>query len=319
VSLNEAPLSSKDPLQGSASIPGKIFVLGEYAVLADRPAIVATLGPRFHMSHSRSEVEPVSVDIPALHPRSPAGRLLAWARERGLPELQHSFVDPHQGAGGFGASTAQFALVYQKYSRLAGFEASAMGARKLYRELMQDEALVPSGADLVAQWSGGVICFDPGEATIRSFWRQFGWQDLLVFSASHRKVATHDHLAGLADGGFSIARDSALISSLDEVVRHVIAAPQDQASLGQALNEYADLLYQAGLELEAAHADREALSALPDVLGVKGTGALLADAVVVLIAPDAPREMIIEKARSRGLKLIADGLEEQAGVLCANA
>lgn len=317
MSLNAVPFSTENggPSQGGAlgSVPGKVFILGEYAVLSGSPALLATLGPRFRVkSGGRSE----------FHPMSPAGRLLAHTRGRGIADPELQFEDPFQGEGGFGASTAQFALLYARLAREAGWELSALGARRVYRELMAHEPLPPSGADLVAQWSGGVVCFDPNRGTVLPHFRTIDWRQLLVFSAAGqagRKVPTHEHLAVLARNPVHVSGVSNLLDRvLDRGLRAVTDA--DAAGLGRAMNEYAAELSHAGLELEAARADREALAVIPGVLGVKGTGALLADAVTVLLEPaSASRSRVIEAAQARGLRLVADGLgsEPQAGVICA--
>jgi mevalonate kinase len=308
-----------------SSVAGKAFILGEYGVLADRPALVAAVGPRF-----RAHAATAGQGTTEFHPQSPAGRLLAWARSRGLADPGLRIEDPHHGAGGFGASTAQFALLYRRLASEAGFEPSALGARKMYRELMADsaEGMPPSGADLVAQWSGGVSYFEPAKARVRSVWEDFDWGDLLVFSATAlpgRKVATLEHLAALKGSGLlsglvsgeSRAPEHYWVGALSRVVEDAVSSPGDQAGLGRAMSRYADLLATAGLELPAAREDRLALASLPGVLGAKGCGALLSDAVVALVSAEADaahREAVIRAALSRGLVLVADGLVDEEGI-----
>lgn len=312
-----------------ATIAGKVFLLGEYAVLAGGPAIVATLGPRFACRAGGAG--------DAFHPRSPAGRLEAWLRERGVESPSLGFVDPYHGAGGFGASTAQFALLYAAAcERDLALDRSALGARSLYIELLSaggDLGFPPSGADLVAQWSGGVVCFEPAagpRGSVSQVEDSWGFRDLLVFSATARqagrKVATHEHLAGLAgrvargeEGGALLAPGSSFVRRLTEVTRAALAAASSRGAngLGQAFTRYADLLQEAGLEAPAALEDRRALAGLPGVVGVKGAGAMLADSVVAMLEPGLPAEgraRVLEVARSRGLELAADGLRPEGGI-----
>ncbi len=291
----------------SFNIAGKVFLLGEYAVIAGRPAIVAAVSPRFRLSVGRDRAETI------FHLESPASRLV---RESGVSLPPLHFEDPHEGRGGFGASTAQFALVYSALSRVSpgAFNWDWKSAWKLYRKLMKDSVLIPSGADLVAQWQGGVVFFDPSQERCESPWRFFDWSRLLVFSASGqagRKIATHEHLSALAKEGFPL-RHEKLITSLERMTAagaHALRE-NDVLALGLALDEYAETLSRADLELSATRADREALRDLPGVCGVKGTGALQADGVLVLLEPDtSDRSRIIQAATSRGLVLIADGLK----------
>jgi hypothetical protein len=333
VSPTAAPSSTESGVERVASVAGKVFLLGEYAALTGSPALLAAVGPRFVL-RARSSGRgahlgppgPASSAASAFHPASPAGRLIERARERLGAGFGFSFwfEDPYRGEGGFGASTAQFALVYGALAEEAGWELSAHAARKLYRELMAGEKLPPSGADLIAQWSGGVVRFDPSRAGgdgIESRAAGLDWGALLVFSAAAlpgRKVPTHEHLARLADSPLRPDRVATLAALVDRADRAILSG--DGASFGAGLTEYARALSDAGLELAAARADREALASVPGVLGVKGAGALLADAVVVWLAPEATtlggaeRSRVIQAARERGLKLIADGLgPQQAG------
>ncbi len=314
MSLNERMPSCK--AQGGAAIvstsPGKIFLLGEYAVLAERPALVAAVGPRFGMSRG---LIGTSTEF---HPQSPSGRLLAYARKKGVDLGAMSFVDPMNGAGGFGASTAQFALLYLAFSREQGVDASAWGARKLYRELMRDEPLPPSGADLIAQWVGGVTFFDPSSAQVSKIDLRAVGQHLLVFSASNqsgRKVATHTHLQSLARRGFPSLEDQALIDELasitDQGAKSCLAG--QVRGFGAALGSYGAALRRAGLECEAATRDREALGEISGVIGVKGAGALQADALIVMCETLDAQAHVIEAAQARNLKLVCRGITDEPG------
>lgn len=284
-----------------ASVAGKVFLLGEYSVLAGYPALVAAVGPRFELAESAGEAA-------AIHPESPAGRLLATvaAANGGL-----IFNDPYRGEGGFGASTAQFALFYARLAAERGWDLDPLSARRAYRELAVGN---PSGADLVAQWEGGVVEYEPLEERIAQRYGDADWSRLLVFSAAGqpgRKVATHDHLSAL--GGL----DGAWVGELAAITRGALADLADR--LGPAMRATAEVLAEVGLECEAARGDREAISRLPGVAGAKGAGAMLADIVIVWMRESAgrgslERKAVLELARERGLRLIADGLEREAGI-----
>jgi mevalonate kinase len=299
------------------SIPGKIFLLGEYAVLSGGSALIAAIGPRFRLKAGGA--------APAFHPQSPAGKLLGATRE--FKSRGFAFSDPHEGEGGFGASTAQFALVYGALAEETGWDLTPQAVRRVYRELLiegsAEQALPPSGADLIAQLSGGVVKFDAARETIVTHTQSADWRQLLVFSAAAqpgRKVPTHEHLERLGSLG------ATLIASLGALVDQAEQAllKRDSAAFGRALVEYADVLSSQGLELDQARADRLALCALPGVLGAKGTGALLADTLIAWLDPAAntgteTRGRVIKAAQARGLKLIADGLKPEPGWLCEQA
>jgi mevalonate kinase len=297
------------------SVPGKVILLGEYAVLTGLSAIVAAIPPRFQirLGSSRQEV----------HPRSPLGRLQEWAIEKNWPALNFNFLDPYHGAGGFGASTAQFALAYMAYRQAMGDTVSAeslswKSALALYRQLMADEPLIPSGADLVVQWQGGVIHFDPKGSFCSDVTENFDWSCLLVFSATQlpgRKVPTHEHLELLSKQGFP-NQCAELLSQLSQITDQGALSIRggNVEEFGKAIDAYAEVLYGANLEVAGAHEDRIALRTLPGVLGVKGAGALQSDALIIALEPGANRAEIIEGAQKRGLVLISNGIQIQSGV-----
>ncbi len=296
--------------------PGKVFLLGEYAVLAGVPAIALTFGPSFVLRASESE--PLGPELPfSIH--SPAGRLLERAIKDGARVPRLVFEDPWRGAGGFGASSAQFVLTFRALHALAGWtygdpsEPEWLRCWKLYREFTSDAKVPPSGADVVAQCLGGLVAFgfEGGRPEAQSM--SVPWR-FLVFSATQgdasRKVATHTHLDDLARGGFlsGQGRFGSLLSDLRSVVREGLVAVRsgDATAFGRAMTAYADWLSAAGLEVDAAREDRFSLSEREGVLGVKGAGALQSDAIVVLLSDAEDREAsdeVLAVAARRGLKL----------------
>jgi mevalonate kinase len=257
-----------------------------------------------------------------IHPESPAGKLLAWAEKTVSAEVLKNalhdltFEDPLKGAGGFGASTAQFALVYHAIGAAAGWDLSWKAGWKLYRELTRKETEFksPSGADLIAQWRGGVTWFDTSKVEAEDLYSCADFSGLMIFSATGqagRKVATHTHLDDLDA--------THLRQSIAPATDAGIAAIRsgDLQALGKAMNEFAQALNGLGLEIPATTADRQALAALPGVLGVKGAGAKQADAVLVLVDPAAgasAREQVQKLAESRGLRLACHGLSKVKGL-----
>ena len=170
------------------AVPSKVFIIGEYAVLDGSPAIVATFAPRFTLACVSSSEAKKEV----FHPDSPAGRLMKQSRWEGIWE----FVDPYSGSGGFGGSTAEFLLTYavaQLKSDLNPVPENAWDAWSRYRRFTPRA----SGADLVAQWLGGVVVVDLKKQSALQLDTDRIGNSILVFSAAHqenRKVKTHEHL-----------------------------------------------------------------------------------------------------------------------------
>ncbi len=289
----------------SGSAPGKVFLLGEYAVLAGKPAALLALAPRFECVHRNFAGSEAFAAFPE---KSPVGRLLRWAVRLSpkLPDLGY-FVDPLAGAGGFGASTAQYLLAYTQLAQALDWERGWLRAWTLYRELMSDEPIVPSGADLVSQALGGLTVFSSERLLAERLDGVLDPAALLVFAATGhagRKVATHEHLRSIADRGL-IEPGSLLLATLAAPLAQGLAALRSGSHerLGPALTAYAEALAGHGLEAPAAREDRLALHAIEGVIGVKGAGALLSDGVVVCVRPDTEvRAQVIAAASARGLK-----------------
>ncbi len=294
--------------------PGKVFLLGEYAALAAIPAILAAIEPRFELR----EVAGPS-DATEFHPESPAGKLLAHGRRLGWRESRFKFVDPYRGAGGFGGSSAQFVLTYRMLAEELKWSLDWREVWKLYRWLTNDgTAVAPSGADVVAQWEGGLSLCNPGAGVCEPVSPAWDGSGVFVFSAaSHpgRKAATHKHLKELSASGFP-SKHGKLLEELELQIEYGISAirKNEPCALGLAMEQYGDALATAGFEIEATGRDRKALRGLSGVLGVKGTGALQADAILVLFqGSPASRARLLENAHSRGLELVSEGLLAREG------
>jgi hypothetical protein len=294
-------------------IAGKVFVLGEYAVLGDLPALVASIAPRF--SGSLCETTAEGGDH---HLESPVGRFLRWAQEHRGVRYSFHFEDPYR-IGGFGASTAQFAIAFTAAIDRLGLRYNWQSTWRFYRDLMGVDGIAPSGADLVAQLRGGISLFDPVSLTCTDLWTRFDWSRLLILAPNDqpdRKVATHVHLKAFFSEGQKAIDHPQLFSRLATPLRKGLAAIEQRSvhGLGGAMNEYAEVLAENGLEAQATFEDRQALRALPGVCGVKGSGAMQTDVMLLLLAPRVNSAPVVQAALSRGLKPVTNGLKWQRGI-----
>jgi len=296
--------STATPFSRVWSAPGKVFLLGEYAVLAGAPALVAAVPPRFRLSSSPF---PYSIET-VFHPESPAGR---WCRAHGNAG-SWQFSDPARGAGGFGASTAQFLL--------AAASEGHSDWRNLWAEYRslhaRSSGTPPSGADLVAQTLGGVVEFHPSEKP-EAFQRSGSLEriSIAVIQASSqpgRKTATHSHLLELAPAVLERIR-SELQPLLDRALPAF--ARGDAPAFAASLGLYAEILARFDLEVAPARSDREAICAFPGILGAKGTGALQSDALIAVFDParlDLPAFRAFLAAR--GLVVWCERLRPETGL-----
>lgn len=296
------------------SAPSKVFILGEYAVLVGLPALVLCHGPRFTLRAPFRSEKPTRFAL-----ESPAGLLIKWVRSQKasarIVDQVFEFQDPYQGAGGFGASSAQFGLLYYYFANSMGWPLAWFEMWQLYRELTtaSGKGLPPSGADVAAQWQGGAVVFNRFQC--QEVWGAFPWKNFLIFSATSqegRKVASHEHLATLEEKAID---RSQLSPSLEKGMSAVSSG--DVTALGTAIQEYAEVLNKLGFESSAAREDRLALQSIQGVAGVKGSGALLSDAVLVLLKEGeeaGTRPLVMQTALARGLKLIHSGGTREEGI-----
>lgn len=203
---------------GTLSIPAKTFVGGEYLALINGPALVMTHGPLFELKFAFSPNQKANSSM-GLPSGSPADVLLLRHHNQEIVKhLNVEFIDPFQGLGGMGASTAQFASVWilLNESLVADGvvkENSISRALLDYREIcsLLGNTQTPSGADLVAQMTGLVRIHDYGSETKRLIDFTFidgknrtiskiNWNfSRLYFRVIHTgvKLATHQHLQTL--------------------------------------------------------------------------------------------------------------------------
>ena len=289
-----------------SDIAGKVFIAGEYGVLAGGPAVVAAIAPRFVLSDDDSGGVPLGDMAHA----SPVGRLLGSASECGNTGFLR-FRDAHFGAGGFGASTAQFALASEALR--PGLSTEAIW--RSYRELHADDPVPPSGVDLFAQLQGGVQHW-VGEGRSRAI--QFHFErafEICILAAGHqsgRKVPTHEHLPRLQE----VAEGRApWLPELNALVATVALEMEsrDGHRLGAAIQSVGDLFRREGLELEATSRDCAALGALPQVLGIKGAGALQADALVAVVERSGV-QAFVEAATRRDLRYLGTLRDYEPGI-----
>jgi hypothetical protein len=109
-----------------------------------------------------------------------------------------------------------------------------------------------------------------------------------------------------------------MVSELKDLIQIGIQSIDEQnaVKLGEVMSRYAAVLEREGCEVKATAEDRRILMGHPGVLGVKGTGALQADALVVLVERDVDRQSLIELIQKRGLRLVSNGLTFESGVKC---
>ncbi len=265
------------------SVPGKTFLVGEYLALDGGPSILLTTEPRFVLRTARQRR--FSVQRPhTFAGASPAGRLFV-GHEADFQGFNFRFDDPHRGAGGLGASSAQFALMYSWLTKTKSVVPETYDWSRLLTEYRacawSGEGQAPSGADLVAQLIGGVSLFDGRSSQLPSVCLhtrlQWSFPELsFTLIRTGVKVATHEHLKRAQVAPYDELRT--IMNVALEAFRE-----NSEAKLIEAVNTYGEKLGRAGLTAEGTLGLVSALQAqAKGVRAVKGCGAMGADVIVVL-------------------------------------
>ena len=265
------------------NVPGKTFLVGEYAVLAGGAALGLATKPCFEISYGGDNAM-------SFHPDSPAGRYL-----QDHPTFSITMSDPY--TGGFGRSTAEYLAVLgpRLHKSPVGFST-----------LLQEYKTLSSGSgiDLAFQYFGKVCLADQAIGFYQTFDWQFSQLDFVIVSTG-LKVPTHEHLKNL---------DKSSLQPLVPLADHITRL--------YAQGNEVEFLYQLRLwceqlkSLHLTHANSlgliAALSQAPVKL-VKPCGALGAD-VLLLFFSSEDKPAVLELLAKNNLQVQAGSQDLSEGV-----
>lgn len=266
-------------------------MVGEYLALAGGPSLILNSSPYFTLHLTKSAAGSDSTPLhhtSHFHPHSPAG---LWLRKnKALVKGYHfNFYDPHQGEGGLGASSAQFALLSTYFHPKLTVEERI----SQYRELIKNDSdnstrekhcYLPSGADVAAQTIGhqGLAIVDPSLS-------HYEWQPWPFSSLSYcvvytkNTLETHTHLNTLR------YFKKSFIQTLDTITKQTIGYLKKKQVLAfcEAIQCYGDALIDAQLTTPHTQHLLTKCLAQPGVMAAKGCGAMGADTILVLVKTEA--------------------------------
>lgn len=265
------------------SAPGKTFLLGEYYVMQAGEAFVINTAPRFHLS-----CEPATKTTQqGISPHSPAAKFIADNMAI-FSDFKFKFIDPYNRLGGFGASTAQFLLVYKAKHLLLGITAELKKSELLqdyYRYSWNGQGMMPSGADLLAQMTGGLSYVN--KKTLENTPQNWPFPDL-DFHVIHtkNKLATHKHLKNLTEIN-TVNLQTAFMDCKQAV--HSC----DAALFCESVNQYHAELSKLKLVSDNSLGLIQSFAKTVNLLAAKGCGAMGAD--TLLLITDTNQKTAIKK------------------------
>ena len=297
------------------SVPSKTFLLGEYGVLWGGAALLINTWPRFSLAlsfSSSSSSSPIakqphppqrsqsSFSLKGIPKNSPALELLK--KEHSLPPTRGFFHHPYGGQGGWGASSAEFALLAAALASIKGV--SPLNLTSLlqdYRILFQKKGQgpSPSGADFLSQLQGGLVFCYPQEKKLRTLSWPFQEADLALIATGH-SLPTHEHLSSLSPP------PSEKRHHLHEQVLLALRA-LEEANLKafiKSLQAYGQLLKDCHWVLDRTQHCLQELARLPGILAVKGCGSMGAEVILaVFLKEKAP--LLMSTLHERSFHVVA--------------
>lgn len=281
------------------AIPAKTFLLGEYAALDERGAILLTTKPVFELSLSP---EP---GLHGIHPDSPAGQ---WWSTHGPTHIGLSWQDPFNGLGGMGASSAQFVGVFRAITDLNAKNAIPLEKTisfSNFHQLLtaywqcawQGQGLRPSGYDVIAQSLSACVFINRRQQQVNVL--PWAFTDIgFVIAHTGKKLATHHHLQQTAP------LDN--VALLEELVHcaHNALVTTNSAAMIESINQY----HQALMTMQRVDPHTQSLintlKNVPAIMAIKGCGAMGAD-VLVCIADKKNIHLVAQHLLSMNLKVLA--------------
>jgi mevalonate kinase len=259
------------------SAKSKTFLVGEYSVLFGGGAILLLTKPEFVLS---TKSEATSID--GVHPNSPAYAFYL-AHRNTFKDMSIKFVDPHGGLGGFGASSAQYALLYKLFLFLSDTNFEISQFLDEYRKLARDENSnsKPSGADCLAQYYDNHIFFDAKTSRVEHLEWLFPDIAFVIFKTKF-KLATHSHLQEL--GRIKIDK---LLPFVLNVKQSILTA--DRHLLRENIRGFFCTLHDMGFVDAAVFRAVNEILKIDGVVAAKGCGAKCVDTIVVIFEKSKPQ------------------------------
>ncbi len=270
-------------------IPAKTFLLGEYAAIQGHSAMLLTTTPCFEFGLGE---KPGSERI---HPDAPAMR---WWNKTGLQHQAYYWIDPYQGLGGLGASSAQFVGAYCASHALLNQPLCIENIIADYLTCMDHHmGLKPSGYDVLAQMYEQCVYINQNNHQQQVY--NWPFSDLnFILLRTGQKLATHEHLKN--------STPTTSLEALNPLVHRAKLAfeSKNSALLVDAVNQYHQALLQMNLVSTHSLDKIQELKHYSDILAIKGCGAMGADVLLILVKPEKSHHLI-ESLTQEGWKIIA--------------
>ena len=282
------------------SCPAKTFILGEYGALTGGSAILINTGPRFSC-----RILKTTKASSFLFPEKSS--IHQWIQKHPdiFKNLSLEWSDPYGGVGGLGFSSAQFNILYAYTCLLKSQSLEKVKLETLWRDYRNTEfeGQKPSGTDILSQWAGGVCLIKQDPIMVQSITSPFeGFNCVMIHTGLRMK--THEHLKDLK---FS---DNSDLKVLADQGVSALENKKDEDFI-RIVNEYGKALDSMGFVLPEVRKTVEELRQIPEVLAVKGCGAMSAEVIIVFFKTEDSESL---KKKVAHMNVITEGLQVTYGI-----
>lgn len=207
--------------------------------------------------------------------------------------------------GGFGSSSAAFALIYKAYLEITKCE---FCLDKYYEDFLEsskakDTIYKPSGADICSQYANNHIIFDGRRKTFENIKLNLKNFGIAIFKTGV-KVNTHEHIIRL-----NSIDPSKLNFFANKAIEAILELKNQEnqnfliKNLADSINNFYNEAQKLGIVIESTKKWIDVLMTIDGVLAAKGCGALFADSIVLLFEINK-RDIVFEKTKNLDLYLI---------------
>ena len=282
------------------SCSAKTFIIGEYAVLDGGSAIVLNTAPRFVCRLQKSSKNS-SLDLAE---NSPAGQ---WIRKNpnDFQGVQMDWSHSYRSRGGLGFSSAQFNILYAYSFILREGSIDQINPQEIWRsyQSLSFEGFLPSGADVITQWVGGVCVFEQEPLSVETLTSSLPELDCLVLRTGEY-FETHKYLKNFKIGS---------VSDLKKISKQGVLAikQKDELAFLEAVNDYRRGLRAKNYVTAKCQEILDQLLKTKAIKACKGCGAMGAETLIVFYKKQDEEE--VKKAVSF-LECVATGEQLTYGV-----
>ena len=252
------------------SCPAKTFIIGEYAVLDGGPAIILNTSPRFICRIQKTS----STGKINLAENSPAGQ---WIKKnpQDFHSVQLEWIKNHKNKGGLGFSSAQFNILYAYSFILREGHINQITPQEIWRSYrkLKFEGFVPSGADIITQWVGGVTVFEQNPLSIETLTSSLPDLDCMVLRTGDY-FETHKYLKNFQLND---------VSDLKKIAQLSVTAmkKKDGTAFISSINDYRKALKKKNYITAKSEYILNRLEKIKAIKALKACGAMGAEILIV--------------------------------------